>query len=137
MLCGSIYNLCIFHEDTRGANKIFTPDDIALINKTRYHLVVIHSCLCLINVLTHSPRFHSEGIKQLSSFVGMILQVFLILSVSNAIYLYPNPMIFSQFEMAGTFLWLEVEWLVFIGTLLSNIIFIALRTIFKHKIELD
>jgi hypothetical protein len=67
----------------------------------------------------------------------MILQVFLILSVSNTLCIYPNPMIFSDFEIAGTFLWFEVELLVFNGTLLSNMIFIFFRTLVRHKIVLD
>jgi hypothetical protein len=34
-------------------------------------------------------------------------------------------------------LWLEVEWGVFMGTLVSNMIFLAIRTQVRHKIQLD
>lgn len=67
----------------------------------------------------------------------MLLQVFLVLKVSNTLHLYPNPMLFNNFEIAGTFLWFEIEWLVFLGTLMSNAIFIAFRCLFRHKISVD
>lgn len=34
-------------------------------------------------------------------------------------------------------IWFEVEWAVFLGTLLSYILFIGLRTQIRHKIQLD
>lgn len=43
----------------------------------------------------------------------------------------------ENMNLAGTFLWLEVEWLVFLGTLISNAVFIALRSFVRHKIQLD
>lgn len=35
------------------------------------------------------------------------------------------------------FLFLEVEWAVFIGTIFSNVLFLALRSCIHHKIQLD
>lgn len=32
---------------------------------------------------------------------------------------------------------MEVEWAVFLGTLLSNVVFLAMRTCCTHKIQLD
>lgn len=64
----------------------------------------------------------------------MVLMCTLILAVSRILYLFPNPMIWIDVNLAGAFIWLEVEWLVFLGTLLSNALFIALRTCFRHKI---
>jgi len=44
--------------------------------------------------------------------------------------------IFELNDLSGCYLWLEVEWLVFLGTLLSNALFIAVRSCVRHKITL-
>jgi hypothetical protein len=67
----------------------------------------------------------------------MLLVCILILAVSKIMYLFPNPMIWEDIDVAGAFIWLEIEWLVFLGTLISNSLFIAIRTLFRHKIQLD
>jgi hypothetical protein len=39
--------------------------------------------------------------------------------------------------LSSVMIWFEIEWLVFIGTVLSNMLFLALRTCMRHKIQLD
>jgi hypothetical protein len=36
--------------------------------------------------------------------------------------------------LTAVYLWLEIEYCVFVGTLISNILFIMFRTIARHKI---
>jgi hypothetical protein len=45
---------------------------------------------------------------------------------------YPNVL---QWE--SSFLWLEIEQLVFISILISNVVFLMIRSLVKHKLHLD
>ena len=91
----------------------------------------------LINGVTLNPRFMYDGVKQLCAFAGMIIYIALIISVSEAIYKFPRPMVWQKVELAGVFMWLEVQWMVFLGTLISNALFIAIRMCARHKIKMD
>lgn len=46
-------------------------------------------------------------------------------------------MILGLKNVSGIYIWLEIEWGVFLGTLLSNALFLALRSCFRHKIQMD
>lgn len=46
-------------------------------------------------------------------------------------------MLWDRTDIAGVFLWLEVQWCVFVGTIISNTFFIAIRTCVHHKIKMD
>jgi hypothetical protein len=127
----------MFNLNNTYVQEYFDLQMIDFINLTRLRLIVIHALMILINFITHSTRFHKEGVKQVAAFTGMIMQLFLVFTVTNCLYLYPNPMLFKWFKISGTFLWFEIQWIVFLGTILSNMIFIAIRTIVKHKIVLD
>lgn len=99
-------------------------------------MCITHFLLMLINGVTANPRFY-DGVKQVAAFSGMLLYILLVISVTTAIYFFPKPMIWENYKFAGVFLWLEVQWCVFLGTLFSNIIFIAIRTCVHHKVKID
>ena len=53
---------------------------------------------------------------------------------------YPRPMLWTgedYLSLAASFMWFQVELGVFIGLLLSNAIFLAIRTCVRHKLQLD
>jgi hypothetical protein len=95
-----------------------------------------HAALMIINFITGSRRLHMDGLKAFAAFGGMILQCNLVAEVAWLIYKLPQPFDWevAGVPLQGTFIWFEVEVLVFCGTLFSNAIFIALRTCMRHKI---
>jgi len=88
-----------------------------------------------------AQRLHRiDGIKQFMNFIGMILYVYLILQVTEVMVLYPRPMLWegpTHLSLAATFMWFQVETGVFIGLLVSNAIFLAVRACIRHKLQLD
>ena len=100
-------------------------------------LPIVHFVLMVFNMITGNPRFAQQGVKQLASFIGLILTLLLIINVSEIMCFFPaSTTIFKFNDLSGCYLWLEVEWLVFLGTLLSNALFIAVRSCVRHKITL-
>jgi hypothetical protein len=66
------------------------------------------------------------------------LTIFLIINVSEIMCFFPKSKItFFDIDLSGSYIWLEVEWLVFLGTLFSNALFIALRSCFTHQIQIE
>ena len=64
----------------------------------------------------------------------------MILTASQAMIYYHYPLEPPQqdtLQMKSSYLWLIIEQLVFIGTLMSNIFFIAIRSCVRHKLQLD
>mgnify|MGYP000436040317 CR=1 FL=1 len=121
----------------------FDPKFLAFVDKETYlraqrirlRLPIVHFVLMAFNSFTGNPRFTQEGIKQLCSFIGLILTIFLIINVSEVMILFPrSDLVWFDINMSGSYIWLEVEWMVFLGTLFSNALFIGLRTCFRHKI---
>lgn len=79
-----------------------------------------------------------EGLKAFASFLGMLLQVNLLLQISSIMFYFPQPIPWTQDpNVSGVYLYLEVEWSVFLATLIGNMVFIAIRTCVKHEIQLD
>lgn len=95
-----------------------------------------HAILAVFNFITNNPRLQLDAIKAFCAFGGMILMLNLIAQVSWCIYFFPQPFLWklAGHELRSAMIWLEVEWCVFVGTLFSNALFIALRTCMRHKI---
>jgi len=80
-----------------------------------------------------------EAFKAFSSFLGMILMLQLVNQVTLCMYMFPQPFHWHKYpwQLRSLMIWFEVEWGVFIGTLVSYVLFIAMRTQVRHKIQLD
>jgi len=53
---------------------------------------------------------------------------------------YPRPMLWTGADhvaLASTFMWFQVEFGVFIGLIVSNGLFLAIRSCVRHKLQLD
>jgi len=100
---------------------------------------ITHSALMTINLVTGNPRIHMDGFKAFASFAGMILQVNLLAQVCQNIYLIPRPFNWdiASLNLRCVMIWLEVEVMAIVATLVSNGLFIGLRTCMRHKIQLD
>jgi hypothetical protein len=95
--------------------------------------------MVIFNFITGNPRLNMDGVKAFSAFMGMLLMVQLVTQVTECMYIMPQPFHWHHFPegMRSIMIWFEIEWGVFLGTLMSYVIFIATRTQVRHKIQLD
>ena len=87
-----------------------------------------------------SDRIPWDSVKQCMNFLGMAIYTYMILSASAAMnyYHYPLPPEYrDNLTIQSSYLWLIIEQLVFIGTLVSNVMYLALRSLFRTQIVLD
>lgn len=76
-----------------------------------------------------------DGLKQALSFIGMLLMINLLMQITQVMFIFPQPVNWTDdAESSGVFLFFEIEWLVFLGSIFSNILFIILRTLFRSKV---
>lgn len=90
----------------------------------------------IFNILTNNPRLHFDGAKAFCSITGSIVMATLIITITQLMYVFDSPVdwINESKTVIAVFLWFEVEWLVFLGTIISNAIFIGIRTCARHKL---
>lgn len=70
----------------------------------------------------------------------MAIYTYMILAASSAMsyYHYPLPVEYQHsLTIQSSYLWLIIEQLVFIGTLISNVLYLALRSCLRTQIVLD
>lgn len=70
----------------------------------------------------------------------MILQINMILEASLGMdnYSWPIPPDYQKsLQWESSYIWLEIEQLVFIAILASNVFFILIRSCIRHKLQLD
>ena len=78
--------------------------------------------------ITSSERIPWEGLKQGLNFLGMLLYIEMILQCSLAMVIFKTPIRADLLQLRSAFLWLVIEQLVFMSTVLSNIVFLLLRS---------
>lgn len=97
-----------------------------------------HFTLMVFNYIANSKQLDWDGMKSLVSFLSMIIYVNMLLLTTKIMYYFPAPHNWSADPNADAcFIFLEIQWIVFLGTILANMLFIMLRTCIRHKIQLD
>lgn len=67
----------------------------------------------------------------------MILMCYLVLSVCQMMVYFPDTMDWKRKDIAGAYLWFQIETAVFIFTLVANATFMAIRSCARTKISLQ
>ena len=145
LLVASVYNYVMFPEvfDStwfKFRREQLTADEIQSLNNLRkFDLPIIHGLLFVLNSVVSSSRLNLDCGKQFFAFIGMVLMVVLIFDVTSLLYVFPetNAIKFAPENVIGCFIWIELEWMIFLAVILSNIFFILIRTMITHKIQLD
>ena len=97
-----------------------------------------HCAMIWINLIVNNKHLNWAGAKISLSFLGTLIYVNMFLRLSAVMYAFKLPMKWGEdLGASAIFLFFEVEWVVFLGTIFANIVFIALRTCVRHKIQLD
>jgi len=51
--------------------------------------------------------------------------------------LFPYPTHWEDPVLSATYVWFEIEWGIFIGNIISNSLFLLIRSLTHHKLQLD
>ena len=134
LLVGSMYNYF-----TYPSNEVYgylEHDKIVYwVEFTRVLIMCIHGVLIMVNILMHSTRLNAPILKYVFSFAGMLLYVYLVISVAYVNYYTPTPDASPNIATGAVVTWFRVEMCIWFGILCSNITFMFLRSIFKHKVD--
>jgi len=100
-------------------------------------LIWTHSILTIVCFIGQSDRIKALSLKYAMTFAGMLLYIFVILVVAKLNFYTPTPYNSTNLDMGAVITWLRIEILVWFSIIFSNIAFLALRSCFKHKIDID
>jgi len=95
----------------------------------------IHGILILVNILMHSSRLNAPILKYVFSFAGMLLYVYLVICVSYINYQTPTPDDSPNIATGAVVTWFRIEIATWFGVVISNMVFMLLRSLFKHKVD--
>ncbi len=108
---------------------------------TRQFVIPIsHGLLMLMTLISSSDRIPFFEAKQSFSFLAMIIYTNMILIASQSMNYYHYPLAADQtntVSMQTSYLWLIIEQLVFIFMIISNMLYLGLRSCFRNKLQLD
>ena len=101
-----------------------------------------HGSLMLMLLISSCDIIPWDEVKQGLNFLAMILQINMILSASlgMANFDWPIPSNYpydKALQWEASYIWLEIEQLVFLSVLASNVIFLVFRSCVRHKLRLD
>ena len=144
LLVASIFNVMVY-PNTPLLNDLnsyldtpLTNSQVGLLFKTRSHLIpTIHGLMMVTTAISGSDRLNFDSLKHISSFIGIILNMILIVQISHCMCLFPYPMHWEDPVISATYIWFEVEWGIFVGNIASNLLFLLLRSCTHHKLQLD
>jgi hypothetical protein len=116
----------------------YPDEDKNAINLLRKFVIPLtHGALMIMCFIVSSDRIPWDGLKQGLNFAGMLLYIEMILQCSLAMGLFQTPISTESLQLRSAFIWLEIEQLVFMSTLFSNVIFLLIRSQVRHKLQLD
>lgn len=141
LLIGSLSNFFI-NPDPLDMS-VATQTQIDELRFLRLYLIpMTHGSLMLMLLISSSDRIPWDEVKQGLNFLAMILQINMILSASlgMANFDWPIPSNYpydKALQWEASYIWLEIEQLVFLSVLASNVIFLVFRSCVRHKLRLD
>jgi hypothetical protein len=87
--------------------------------------------------ISSSDRIPYESLKQGLNFVATFVYIIAILQAAIAMSYFHFPYANPSNEVTTAFLWLAIEQLVFTSILLSNMIFLCIRSQVRQKLYID
>lgn len=118
-------------------NIIVDPSDEFRVKSTMRWLVVLHFILIIVGATAHNTRVGYVGMKTFLNFFGMMLSVYVLFAAADANFVTPQIKHCPNVDTSAFVLWIHIELIFNIGIVLSNVLFLFLRSVFKHKLSLD
>ena len=104
---------------------------------SRNSLVYLHAYMFVILVFSQIEAIRMEGLKMGLSFFGIIFSIYVLVNVAYVNMYTPDPDSCREHKSALFIIWEQIEILTNFGFVFANIIFLALRGCFKHKVRID
>lgn len=89
------------------------------------------------NFIQYHDKIKNEGIKHGCTFLAMMLYLLVVLLVGNAVFFMPRPKACRNLATGCVVMWLQIELMLWAGVILSNVLFLFLRSCIKHKVLVD
>lgn len=132
LLVGALYNYYMYPSDKVYSYEEGLTDKIEF---TRVLICYIHGILILVNIMMHSSRLNAPILKYVFSFAGMLFYVYLVISVSYINYETPTPVDSPNIATGAVVTWFRIEIATWFSVVISNTVFMFLRSLFKHKVD--
>ena len=132
LLVGALYNYYMYPSDKVYG---YLEGLTGTIEFDRILICYIHGILILVNILMHSSRLNAPILKYIFSFAGMLLYVYLVICVSYINYQTPTPDDSPNIATGAVVTWFRIEIATWFGVVISNMVFMLLRSLFKHKVD--
>lgn len=92
--------------------------------------------MMITTAIAGNQRLNWDGLKQASNSLGLFLNIYLILEVTNVMLQYPtmNKVTWHDTIIAASYIWYEVEIGIFVCNIASNALFLLVRSCTHHKL---
>lgn len=107
------------------------------INFTRTLMTVQHAFMTVVLIFVQIERINWHGTKMALNFAGMLFSIYLLLKVADSNFRTPAPAYCKNLDTAAMVTWFRVELVLNFGIIISNMTFLFLRSLFKHKMQVD
>lgn len=107
------------------------------LNYTRTLMTIQHAFMTVVLIFVQIERIGYQGLKMALNFAGMLFSIYLLLKVADCNFRTPAPAFCKNLDTAAMVTWFRVELVLNFGIILSNVVFLFLRAIFKHKMQVD
>ena len=135
LLVGSTYNYLVYPSSELVAYPNSTNNIPKFAEVIRIALIFLHALLMMVNILMQADRLNAPTLKYIMAFTGMMLYVYAIIQVAWVNYETPTPDNSANLATGAIVTWFRIELACWFGIVVSNIIFMLLRGLFKHKID--
>lgn len=124
-------------KQTDDSDEVYAREMANLKILRQYTLPIAHSTLMVMIFISSSDRIPYESLKQGLNFVATFVYIIAILQAAIAMSYFHFPYANPSNEVTTAFLWLAIEQLVFTSILLSNMIFLCIRSQVRQKLYID
>lgn len=143
LLVASLFNVIIFPNDALISELAIYPESTiypqngdSIIRTRTYIIPGIHALMMITTAIAGNQRLNWDGLKQASNSLGLFLNIYLILEVTNVMLQYPtmDKVTWHDTIIAASYLWYEVELGIFVCNIASNALFLLVRSCTHHKL---
>lgn len=101
----------------------------------RVVIIAVHLLLIFVCLAMQQERIKSLTTKYMMSFFGMIAYIYAICGIATCNYYTPPPDKSPNLTTGAVVTWFRVEMLTWFGIIISNMLFLFIRSQVKHKVD--
>lgn len=98
-------------------------------------IIAVHLGLIFITLAQQMDRIKTLTAKYIMSFAGMMVYIYAIIGIAKCNYYTPSPSESPNLTTGAVVTWFRVELLTWFGIIMSNLLFLFIRSMVKHKVD--